>query len=120
MQYVEDEEDIGNIEAWAEIIEDMLYLVPFDSRMKVLQLTIAKQEAEIAEMAEHGPLRVWSAAEMANTDTPGLRHWNAIMRLKSLIIQVFTRNISNNHSPVDTAKMLFAEHRLWNRIGVPG
>jgi hypothetical protein len=32
------------------------------------------------------------------------------MRLKSLIIQVFARTISNSHSPRDAAKLLFAEH----------
>src|SRR5262249_43163963 len=111
MQYVENEEDINNIEAWAEIIEDMLYFVPFESRMQVLQLAVAKHEANVAEVVEHGPWRPVSAAEMANTDTPGLRHWNAIMRLKSLIIQVFTRNISNNHKSTDAAKLLFAQHR---------
>src|SRR5262249_9890877 len=90
MQYAEDEEDIHNVEAWAEIIEDVLYLVPFDNRMQVLQLAAAK--------AEHRPLRALSIDEF-DSNTPG--HWNAIMRLKSLIIQVFARDIGNNHSPQD-------------------
>jgi hypothetical protein len=33
------------------------------------------------------------------------------MRLKSLVVQVFVRNIANNHSPGDTAEILFAQHR---------
>jgi hypothetical protein len=31
------------------------------------------------------------------------------MRLKSLVIQVFTRCITNDHSPQDAAKLLFAD-----------
>jgi hypothetical protein len=33
------------------------------------------------------------------------------MRLKSLVVQVFTRSITNNHSPKDAAGILFARHR---------
>jgi hypothetical protein len=43
--------------------------------------------------------------------SPGWRHWNAIMRLKSLVVQVFVRDIANDYSAADAAKILFAEHR---------
>jgi hypothetical protein len=43
-------------------------------------------------------------------DLPGLRHWDAIMRLRSLVIQALTRRIRNNHSPEEAAKLLFAGH----------
>jgi hypothetical protein len=42
---------------------------------------------------------------------PGIRHWNVIMRLKSLLVQVFVRDITNNHSKADAAAILFVEHR---------
>jgi hypothetical protein len=32
------------------------------------------------------------------------------MRLRSLVVQVFTRRISNNHSKPDAAAILFARH----------
>jgi hypothetical protein len=41
---------------------------------------------------------------------PGQRHWNAIMRIKSLLVQVFVRDIANNHTPQDAASILFAKH----------
>ena len=120
MQYAEDAEDVGNVEAWAEIVEDMLFLVPPEDRMKVLQLAVASEEAAIAERLEHEPLgKIWCASEFP-MDTPGMRHWNAIMRLKSLIIQVFTRNITNDHSPTDAAKLLFADHRYGTGSGCLG
>jgi hypothetical protein len=108
MNYAESEEDISNVEAWAEIVEDLLYLVPVKDRMKVLDIARTKEEAAIAERAEHGGFTVWTFN--ADDNSQALRNWNVIMRLKSLIIQVFTRNITNNHSPENAAKLLFAEH----------
>jgi hypothetical protein len=99
-----EDEDIGNTEAWAEIVEDLLCLVPMANRMQVLQLAVTKEKAEIAERATEVDLEKMQ-------DTPGLRHWDAIMALKSLVIQVFTRDIVNNHSAADAAKILFAKHR---------
>jgi hypothetical protein len=40
----------------------------------------------------------------------GVRHWRAIMRLKSLVIQVFARSIKNNHSPEEGDAILLAKH----------
>ena len=104
----ETEADIANAEAWSEIIEDLLTLVPPDKRMEVLQLALANEKAEMVERAKNDGLRVvqYSETNLAHS----LRHWNVKMRLKSLIIQVFTRNIRNNHSPEDAAKILFAKH----------
>jgi hypothetical protein len=109
-KYSENDRDIANAEAWAAIVEDLLALMPAENRMKVLKLAVANEEVEIADRAKYDGLKIMSAAELSNMDTPGLRHWNAIMRLKSLVIQVFTRNITNNHSAEDAAKILFAEH----------
>jgi hypothetical protein len=88
--YDADEKAIGNVEAWAEIIGDMLFLVPVENRMEVLELALANEKTENAERAKHGGLRIWDAGEMANMNTPGLRHWNVIMRLKSLVATIKT------------------------------
>jgi len=47
---------------------------------------------------------------MADLNAPGLRQWNVVMRLKSLLVQIFVRNVRNNHSPEDALAILFAEH----------
>ena len=42
------------------------------------------------------------------------------MRLKSLVVQVFARSITNNHSPQDAAALLFADHRYGTGSGCLG
>jgi hypothetical protein len=105
----ETDRDIGNVEAWAVIIEHMLALMPADRRMQVLQLAVQKEEAEAKEREQHGPIRFM---KFGNDwmESPCFRNWNAIMRLKSLLVQVFARNITNNHSPKEAARILFADH----------
>jgi hypothetical protein len=120
VQVGEDDDDIGNVEAWAVIIEDLLHSVPPEQRAEVLALAVKKEEANRKEREKHGGIIIWDAAEMLakmHTD-PGIRHWNAIMRLKSLIVQVLVRNISNNHSPRDAARLLFAPHRHGHGSGL--
>jgi hypothetical protein len=97
--------DMENTEAWAEIFRDILSLIPGD-HADLLALVSRNDEAERAMGDE---LRIIDAGDL-DDDTPGLRHWNAIMRLRSLIVQVFTRRISNNHSKPAAAAILFAEH----------
>jgi hypothetical protein len=75
--------------------------------MEVLTIAIKNEEATVTEREACGG---FVAIDMANTDTPGLRHWHAIHRLQSLVIQIFTRRISNNHSPAEAAKILYAQH----------
>jgi hypothetical protein len=108
----ETDRDIGNVEAWAGIIETMLALMPEDRRMQVLQLALQKEEAEAKEREQQGhKLRF---IDFGNDDWmkgPGIMHWNAIMRLKSLLVQVFARSITNNHSPKEAGRILFADHR---------
>jgi hypothetical protein len=128
----ESDKDIVNIEAWAEMIEDMLALMPPDSRIEVLRAAVKKEETERKERAEnpYGGLCIMDAAELCEASSGGLRHWNAIMRLKSLVVQVFVRDITNNHSPASAAKILFAHHRhghgsgrlheYLNNVGRPG
>jgi hypothetical protein len=126
----ESDKDIANIEAWAEMIEDMLALMPPDSRIEALRAALKNEETARKERAENPyGLCIMDAAELCGA-SPGLRHWNAIMRLKSLVVQVFVRDITNNHSPANAAKILFAHHRhghgsgrldeYLNNVGRPG
>jgi hypothetical protein len=108
------EKDIQNVEAWAEVVEDLLYLVPTDKRAAVLALATEKERQEQKKRDESGGLIIMNAAELANATFP---HWNVIMRLKALLIQVLVRNITNNHSKEDAAAILFAHQRYGNGSG---
>jgi hypothetical protein len=92
-----------NVEAWAKVFRDILYLVPGELRAELLTLVVQNDEAE---RKEAGLLKV----SEINTDAPGLRHWDAGMQLRSLVIQVLVRQIRNSNSPEEVAKLLFAEH----------
>jgi len=111
-KFPETDKDVENVEAWAEVIEDLLYLVPPDKRSELLALAGRNEEAKRKEREERGRFILRNALElMADMDTrPGIRHWNAIMRLKSLIVQVFVRDITIDHSPQDAERILFAQH----------
>jgi hypothetical protein len=101
----EDETDIANTEAWAKVFHDILDLIPGD-HVELLALVTKNDEAERAEKAKTGG---WLMVNAGAVDLdPG--YWNAAMRLRSLIVQVFARRITNNHSKPDAAAILFAEH----------
>lgn len=110
-RYSESQEDVENVEAWAEVIKDLLYQVPCDLRAEVLALASKNEETAREEQSKTGiPFQVFRLdLEKLNND-PGIRHWNTIMRLKSLVIQVFARYINNNNSPDRATDILFAEH----------
>jgi hypothetical protein len=118
-KFAEDQNDVENVEAWAEVIEDLLYLVPPGQRAAVLALASKNEEAEAKEREAHGGFRIWSATELEEhcKGSPGLRHWDAIMRLESLVVQMFVRHITNNHSAEDAARILFAQHRYGHGSG---
>jgi hypothetical protein len=109
MTMAETQHDIENVEAWAVVIGDMLHLVPLEHRAAVLALATANEDAERKKREANGGLLTPVAA--FDPSKPGLRHWNAVMRLKSLLIQVFTRDITNNYNARDAAQILFAPHR---------
>jgi hypothetical protein len=114
----EDRKDIENVEAWAEVIKDLLWLVPIDRRADVLALVAKNEEAARKEREATDGFRLIPFAEINFDKSPGLRHWNAIMRLKSLVVQVFVRRIANNHSAEDAAQILFAPHPYGNGSGL--
>jgi hypothetical protein len=98
----ENDNDITNVEAWADVIDDILILMPLDQRAEVLQRATIKQQARTGGAAVFFPDK--------DDDIPPLE-FDAIAHLKSLVIQVFARDITNDHSPKDAAKILFAHHR---------
>jgi hypothetical protein len=114
----ENDKDIANVEAWAEVVEDMLALIPPDNRIEALRIAVEKEGAARKERAETGGLCfVRFDNDEAWRNSAGMRHWHAIMRLKSLVVQVFVRDITNDHSPEDAAKILLAHHRYGHGSG---
>jgi hypothetical protein len=105
----ETDRDIGNAEAWAEVVGDVLLHVPPDRRAAVLALATRNEEAERLEREANGGFRIVAFSPDLMKE-PGMRYCNVITRLKSLLIQVFVRDIANNHSAQDTASILFAKH----------
>jgi hypothetical protein len=95
----------------AKVIEDLLFLVAPSKRIEVLKQAVSNEEAASCGRHETGGLEVWTIADLPETRScPGWRYWNSIMQFKSLIIQVFLRNITNSHSKEDAAKILFMGH----------
>src|SRR5262249_17273067 len=109
MSNPETDHDIENVEAWAEIIGDLLHHVPPDKRTDVLALASKNEEIEAQEREANGGLR-WLTLSDEWKNKPRHRHWNAITRLKSLLVQIFVRDITNNHSSQDARDILFVEH----------
>jgi hypothetical protein len=94
------------------VIEDLLFLVAPSKRIEVLERAVANEEAASRKRHASCGLEVWTIADLPVTQAcPGWRYSNSIMQFKSLIIQVFLRNITNNHSREDAAKILFMGHR---------
>jgi hypothetical protein len=54
MQYSETQIDIDKIEAWGELNDDLLFLVPPEHRIELLRSAIRHEEAEIAEREKNG------------------------------------------------------------------
>jgi hypothetical protein len=109
--FTETDKDIENVEAWAEVVADLLYHVPPDKRPAVLELATKNEQAEALEREANGGFTLIPFSNSNDwMNEPGMRHCNAIMRIKSLLVQVFVRDIANNHSSQDAASILFAEH----------
>jgi len=114
----ETKSDIENAAAWAEVIEDLLFSVPQEIRADVLTLAVRKEEAECAKRAKSGGLRIISSSDFANSGS--FDNWHEVFRLKSLIVQVFVRDVANSHSASDAEKLLFSPHRFGTGSGSLG
>jgi len=71
-------------------------------------LAVAKEEAARKERQEMWLDEASRAAFMSST---AFRYWNRIQSFKSLVVQVFTRDITIDHSKEDAARILFIEHK---------
>jgi hypothetical protein len=107
------EEEIGNVSAWAEIIEDMLWAVPRGLHEDVLNLALANYHERKRKADKNGGITCWTPKDNDEwMKSPGIRHWHDIMLLKALVIQIFVRNITGNNSPDNAAKLLFSRQRF--------
>ena len=102
-------EDPG-IAVAAAVIEDLLHLMPPDTRAAVLAKAAAKEDAERQEREKHGGWQFYSPQTLQAEYEASGRHWNKIMRLKALVAYAFIRTIVNNHSPEDAGRLLFGRH----------
>jgi hypothetical protein len=59
--------------------------------------------AELAPTACAGRLKSLSATDSKSWSAHDEKRWQTEMAFKSLVVQVFTRTITNNHSPADAA-----------------
>jgi hypothetical protein len=106
-------EDDSEIGAAAAVIEDLLFLLPPSKPAAALAIATKAEDVARQEREKRGDRLIWvSAADLDKwTDSPECRYWNRIMRLKAKMIYVFVRDIRNNHSKEDTARLLFQQHR---------
>ena len=105
------------IETAALVIEDLLRLVEPEKRAAVLAKAVAAEDAERKEREARGfSFKLIDAGDPEQWErwkaSPGFRYWNRIMRFKARLIYVFTRNVTNNHSAADAAKLLFSRHQM--------
>jgi hypothetical protein len=97
-------------EVAAEVIADLLYLIEPQKRLAALAIATKAEEAESKEREANGGFHVISFDEESTEaflQSPGIRHWNAIMRFKARAICTFVRNIRNSHSPHNAGRLLF-------------
>jgi hypothetical protein len=104
-QSSETEGDLNNVEAWAMLFEEILSHVRADP-CDVLTLALKKQQEEAEKDAELAAQFI-RASELEKMEFP---HTNTIERLKSLLVQVFVRDISIDHSPEEAHRILFGHH----------
>ena len=97
--------------AWFKALNNILEsCVPNSVRLDVLRRLT---DDEIERQKKAGELQIYTAAEFVNDPKfrEYLKYHGEVMEAYSIIIQVLTRLITNNHSPEDAAKILFREHR---------
>jgi len=106
----------AEIETAAVVIEHLLRLVDPEKRAAVLAKAIAAEDADREErQAAGGRIKFLSFSEESTAKwlaSPAMRNWHDIMAFKARLAYVFIRNIRNNHSPKDAAKLLFERHRM--------
>jgi hypothetical protein len=101
----------AEIETAAAVIEDLLFLMPPEKRAAVLAKATQTEAKERIEQEKNGGLNFIRFDNDEWMQSPGIRYWHDIMRFKAQVIYTFTRNITNNHSKEDAAKLLFSQQR---------
>jgi hypothetical protein len=91
-----------DISIWSDAIDDVLFCVPPGLRLDVLR-RLVDNEVKRQQQPALQPISL-------DYDPGMFKHWHAEMEAKSLIVQVLTRTITNNHSPDNAARVLFREH----------
>lgn len=99
-------EDIQSYSAWAEVIIDLMYIVPQEARAMAISIASSRMEERRKKIEANNGL-----FKLSDYPDDGYLTYHAEMRLKSLVVQVFTRDITNNNSPEDARDILFAHHR---------
>ena len=103
--------DQRDVEAWAEIVKNTLFRAHPDRRAEILALAVQNEEAARRDRAANGPFKIRGFADI-DLNTPGHRHCHVILRLKSLLVQVFVRDVTNTNSPAEAVDLLFAHQRF--------
>jgi hypothetical protein len=112
---------------WREAVYEALLCVPAAIRGEVLK-QIADKLA--ARQASAGQMKAWTLEDMKDEAELENEEWNAgedtelpaprnarIFEAQSVIVQVFTRAITNHHSSVGAAAILFRQHRTGRGSG---
>jgi hypothetical protein len=121
--------DIENVEAWAEIIKDVLWHVPPDKRSAILLLATRHEDVERFARELPPGEKIWEWAN-PSSDSSDSSDWiecpqRVIMRLKALLVQSLVRDIAYELGEWDAAAILFARHPYgsgsgWLKDYLPG
>jgi hypothetical protein len=111
--------DIGNVEAWVEVLQHVFALIPLEARVEVASQLADAVAKKARKFEAGGGVIVRCAADAAEEyeKSPAFRWHGAIKRLKALTIQVLARSITNNNSPRDAAALLFAQQHYGTGSG---
>jgi hypothetical protein len=102
--------DNNGVATAAAAIKDLLfYLVDYDQQIEVLEKVLE------AARAAHKKPRFEILSVQGLEESVAAYPWNDVMEFKARAVYVFTRNITNNHSPERAAELLFSQ-----LYGVPG
>ena len=111
-KFAETDRDVANVEAWVDVIEEMLWCVPYITQEDIFRRVLVNVETERREEEERGtPYKDFTAEELReNVPLQTDQHRGAVARLTGLVVQILVRSLQNYHGPQTTAGVLFVEH----------
>lgn len=102
----------GDCEAWSVVVQHMLYLAEPDQRIAILELAMAAERKEADNRAKNGGLIFMDKASMDEfMASPYMRWHGRFQRYQAATVYCFARELANNNSPEDAAKLLFGPQR---------